>query len=56
MDALLWEGWTQAAERQIARVSPERRNLFAERLAIAQGSAPGTLGLPLSPVELRDPG
>ncbi len=56
MDALLWEGWTQAAERQIARVSPERRSLFAERLAMAQGSAPGGLGVQLSPVELRDPG
>lgn len=56
MDALLWEGWTQAAERQIARVSSERRNLFAERLSIAQGSAPGSLGVTLSPVELRDPG
>lgn len=56
MDALLWEGWTQAAERQIARVSPERRKLFAERLSIAQGGAPGALGVPLSPVELRDPG
>jgi soluble lytic murein transglycosylase len=56
MDALLWEGWTQAAERQIARVSSERRNLFSERLSIAQGSAPGSLGVTLSPVELRDPG
>lgn len=56
MDALLWEGWTQAAERQIARVSAERRSLFAERLSIAQRSAPGALGLPLSPLDLRDPG
>jgi len=56
MDALLWEGWTEAAERQLARVSPERRNLFAERLNISQGNAPGTLGLPLSSAELRDPG
>ena len=56
MDALLWEGSISAAERQIARVSPERRNLFAERLSIAQGSAPGALGVQLSPADLRDPG
>lgn len=56
MDALLWEGWTQAAERQIARVSPERRNLFAARLAIAQGGSASALETPLSPLEMRDPG
>ncbi|MCB2049523.1 MAG: lytic transglycosylase domain-containing protein [Novosphingobium sp.] len=56
MDALLWEGWTQAAERQLARVSPARRNLFTERLSIAQGRPPGSLGVPLSPTDMRDPG
>ncbi|MCB2063742.1 MAG: lytic transglycosylase domain-containing protein, partial [Novosphingobium sp.] len=56
MDALLWEGWTQAGERQLARVSPARRNLFAERLAITQGGSAGSLGLPLTPADLRDPG
>ncbi len=53
MDALLWEGWTQAGERQLARVSPERRNMFAERLAIMQGRS---LGMPLSAADRRDPG
>jgi len=56
MNALLWEGDTRAAERQISYVSPERRNLFMERLSLLQGSAPGSLGLPLTAEELRDPG
>jgi soluble lytic murein transglycosylase len=56
MDALLWEGASQAAQRQIARVSPEQRNLFAERLNILTGNAPGSLGLPLTANDLRDPG
>ncbi|MBM3596353.1 MAG: lytic transglycosylase domain-containing protein, partial [Alphaproteobacteria bacterium] len=56
MDALLWDGSIQAAERQIARVSPDRRALFSERLSIAQGSPAGTLGVPLTPADLRDPG
>ena len=56
MDALLWEGWIQAAQRQIARVSPDKRALFMERLNIAQGNPPGRLGLPLSSDDMRDPG
>jgi soluble lytic murein transglycosylase len=56
MDALLWQGSVSAAQRQIARVSPDRRNLFMERLNITQGSAPGAMGLPLAPVDERNPG
>lgn len=56
MNALLSEGWPQAAQRQIAYVSPEKRNLFMERLSIAQGNAPGSLNLPLSANDMRDPG
>jgi soluble lytic murein transglycosylase len=56
MDALLWEGDVRAAERQISYVSPEKRNLFMERLSLAQGQGPGSLGLPLSGEDLRDPG
>ncbi len=33
MDALLWEGATSAAQRQLALVSPGRRALYAARLA-----------------------
>ncbi|MCX7865037.1 MAG: lytic transglycosylase domain-containing protein, partial [Novosphingobium sp.] len=56
MDALLWDGDVRAAQRQIAHVSPEKRNLFMERLNLLQGAAPGSLGLPLSSEDLRDPG
>ena len=34
MDALLWSGQTSAAARQVAFVSPARRDLFAARLAL----------------------
>lgn len=56
MNALLWEGALDAATRQIAHVSPEKRNLFMERLNIAQGNAPGSLGLPIGPDAMSDPG
>jgi len=56
MNALLWEGALDAAARQIAHVSPDKRNLFMERLNIAQGNAPGSLGLPLGSDALSDPG
>ena len=56
MDALLWQGDVRGAQRQIARVSPERRNLFMERLSLLQGAGPGSLGLALTGEELRDPG
>ena len=37
MDALLWQREPDAAARQLARVSPEQRSIFAARLAILQG-------------------
>ncbi|MDG2004365.1 MAG: transglycosylase SLT domain-containing protein [Novosphingobium sp.] len=56
MDALLWAGKARAAARQISYVSPQKRNLFMERLSLVQGSKPGSLGLNLSGEDLRDPG
>lgn len=56
MNALLWGGDTRAAERQVSRVSPEHRNAFMARLNLLQGSAPGSLGLPITDELLRDPG
>jgi len=56
MDALLWEGATEQAARQIAHVSPAKRNLFMERLNIAQGNSPGSLGLALPGDAMSDPG
>lgn len=56
MDALLWQGDASQAERQISFVSPARRNAFMERLALLQGSAPGTVGVPVDPSWMRDGG
>ncbi|HWW59266.1 MAG TPA: transglycosylase SLT domain-containing protein [Sphingopyxis sp.] len=38
MDRLLWLGATAAAGRQLAYTSPERRNVFAARLAMRSGA------------------
>ncbi len=56
MDALLWSGATTQAARQIALVSPERRQLFMARLAAAQGSDPSALGLMIPAEAGSDPG
>lgn len=56
MDALLWQRDTSEAERQISFVSAGKRALFMERLALAQGSPPGSLGLPIDGAMMRDPG
>lgn len=51
MDALLWQRDRSAAERQLDRVAPSKRRIFAARLAILQGGngatdAPGALADP----------
>ncbi len=56
MDALLWQGETEQAQRQISFVSPARRAVFMERLALLQGTPPGTLGLALPGDVASDPG
>lgn len=56
MDALLWQGQTDQAERQISFVSAGRRAVFMERLALLQGSSPGTLGVALPPGVSSDAG
>ena len=56
MNALLWAGATAQASRQIAYVTPYARTGFMARLSLLQGSAPGTLGLPVPGDALRDPG
>ncbi|SFG33603.1 soluble lytic murein transglycosylase [Novosphingobium sp. CF614] len=56
MNRLLWQGETAQAERQISFVSPARRAAFMERLALLQGSPPGTLGMVLPPEIASDPG
>ena len=42
MDALLWQRDSAGAARQIGRVSPQRREVFAARLAILQGGSGAT--------------
>lgn len=51
MDALLWQRDAEAAARQLDRVSPNSRRVFAARLAILQGGdgatdAPGAMADP----------
>ena len=39
MNALLWQSETEAAQRQIDRVSPANRDMFAARLALVEDTA-----------------
>ena len=45
MNALLWQGATEAAQRQINRVSPAERDMFTARLSLVQGYGPGSAGV-----------
>lgn len=45
MDALLWQGNTEAATRQIINVSPAARSTMMARLALLQGRTPEQSGL-----------
>ena len=45
MDALLWQGDSEAAARQVVKVSPTMRDSAMARLALLQGSAPEQAGL-----------
>ncbi|HVR91280.1 MAG TPA: lytic transglycosylase domain-containing protein [Novosphingobium sp.] len=56
MNALLWDGATPQAERQIFYVSPTARPVFMARLATLQGKDPASLGLDPGPLALADPG
>ena len=56
MDALLWAGALAPAQRQLALVSPARRDLFAARLAALQGNDPVALGLSVPAAAAGDPG
>lgn len=56
MAALLWQGDAEAAARQIASVSPARRDLFMARLSLLQGQDPAAIGLPVPADATADPG
>lgn len=47
MDALLWQGNTEAASRQIVNVSPAYRPVAMARLAMLQGQTPEEIALPV---------
>ncbi len=52
MDALLWQRDGDSAARQLDRVSPNKRRIFAARLAILQGGD----GATDAPAAMADPG
>lgn len=56
MDALLWQGDRQAAERQIAYVQEPARSMMMVRLAALQGTDPALLGLAVPSTANADPG
>ncbi|GAA0731432.1 lytic transglycosylase domain-containing protein [Sphingomonas japonica] len=57
MDMLLWQGSTSSAQRQIALVSPAKRQLFAARLAYRTNSPDASvLGGAISGAARQDPG
>lgn len=56
MDALLWAGQSTLAQRQAVYVSPSGRADYFARLGMINGTAPGTLGLPVSGEAMRDIG
>lgn len=56
MAALLWQGKADAAARQIANVSPARRDMAMARLSLLQGQHPSAAGLPIPTNAQTDPG
>ena len=56
MNALLWQGDTVGAARQIARVSPDKRASFMAQLSLAQGQDPAANGLIVPAGATSDPG
>ena len=56
MNALLWQSATEAAQRQITRVSPAKRDLFTVRLALVQGYGAQSAGVATPPDANQDAG
>ena len=56
MDALLWQGKSEAAARQIVNVSPAYRDIAMARLALLQGQDPAQAGLTVPASASSDPG
>ncbi|WP_298304377.1 lytic transglycosylase domain-containing protein [uncultured Erythrobacter sp.] len=56
MDALLWQGDAEAAERQMVNVSSSKREMALARLALIRGSTPQAAGLATPTNALSDAG
>ena len=56
MDALLWQGESEAAVRQIVRVSPAYRDMAQARLSLLQGTDPASIGLRVPAGAMNDAG
>ncbi len=56
MNALLWQGESEAASRLINNVSPAMRETYLARLALVRGSLPESIGTPVPPDARTDPG
>ena len=56
MNALLWSGDVNQASQALNFVSPDKRQVFAARLAMLQGNSPDSLGIATTPDMLRDAG
>ena len=56
MDALLWQGESEAAVLQIVRVSPAYRDMAQARLSLLQGTDPASIGLRVPAGAMNDAG
>ena len=56
MDALLWQGKREAAQRQVINISPAYRAIATARLALLQDTVPEAIGLSVPADANRDPG
>ncbi|WP_407874527.1 lytic transglycosylase domain-containing protein [Qipengyuania nanhaisediminis] len=56
IDALLWQGDAQAAERQLINLAPAERELAIARLALVRGTTPGEAGVAVPADALRHAG
>ena len=56
LDALLWQGDAEAADRMLLRIPAGQRAPYQARLALLQGRDPASLGLNLPGDAYRDPG
>ncbi|WP_234027119.1 lytic transglycosylase domain-containing protein [Erythrobacter sp. KY5] len=56
MDALLWQGDAEAAERHIVNLAAPQRDLATARIALVRGTLPSEAGIPVPADAQRDAG